>query len=91
MNLANPKNQTAEVLFFLLKEEQINFSYIYAMTGILNLSARLSNLRLDYGLDIPCQEIETKNKETEKKNIIPWWIYLLLAGGLYLIYLDYKL
>jgi len=36
-------------------------------------------------------EIETKNKETEKKNIIPWWIYLLLAGGLYLIYLDYKL
>lgn len=36
-------------------------------------------------------EIETKNKETEKKNIIPWWIYLILAGGLYLIYLDYKL
>lgn len=36
-------------------------------------------------------EIETKNKETEKKTIIPWWIYLLLAGGLYLIYLDYKL
>lgn len=36
-------------------------------------------------------EIETKNKETDKKTIIPWWIYLLLAGGLYLIYLDYKL
>ena len=36
-------------------------------------------------------EIETKNKETDKKNIIPWWIYLILAGGLYLIYLDYKL
>jgi hypothetical protein len=36
-------------------------------------------------------EIETKNKETERKTIIPWWIYLILAGGLYLIYLDYKL
>lgn len=36
-------------------------------------------------------EIETKNKETEKKTIIPWWIYLLLAGGLCLIYIDYKL
>jgi hypothetical protein len=36
-------------------------------------------------------KIETKNKETEKKTIIPWWIYLILAGGLYLIYLDYKL
>lgn len=36
-------------------------------------------------------EIETKNKETDKKTIIPWWIYLILAGGLYLIYLDYKL
>lgn len=36
-------------------------------------------------------EIETKNKETERKTIIPWWIYLILAGGVYLIYLDYKL
>jgi len=72
MNLATPKNQTAEVLFFLLKEEQINFSYIYAMTGILNLSARLSNLRLDYGLNIPCQEIETKNKFGRKISYGTW-------------------
>lgn len=72
MNLAIPKNQTAEILYFLLTSVSIDFSYIYAMTGILNLSARLSNLRLDYGLDIPCQEVEAKNKFGRKISYGTW-------------------
>jgi hypothetical protein len=72
MNINNPKNQTAEVLYFLLKCESINFSYIYAETGILNLSARLSNLRLDYGLEIPCIEVNAKNKFGRKISYGTW-------------------
>jgi hypothetical protein len=72
MQLATPKNQTAEVLYFLLQVDKITFSYIYAMTGILNLSARLSNLRLDYGLEIPCVEVETKNKFGRKISYGTW-------------------
>ena len=72
MNISHPKNQTAEVLYFLLKCEQITFSYIYTMTGILNLSARLSNLRLDYGLDIPCVEKQVKNKFGRKISYGTW-------------------
>jgi len=74
MNLNHPKNQTAEVLYFLLNSKSIDFSYIYAMTGILNLSARLSNLRLDYGLDIPCITIETKNKFGRKISYGTWML-----------------
>jgi hypothetical protein len=72
MNLATPKNQTSEILYFLLTNDKINFSYIYAMTGILNLSARISDLRLNYGLEIPCVEVETKNKFGRKISYGTW-------------------
>jgi len=72
MQLATPKNQTAEVLYFLLQVDKIDYSYIYWQTGILNLSARISDLRLNYGLDIPCLEIETKNKFGRKISYGSW-------------------
>lgn len=72
MNLATPKNQTAEVLYYLLICDKIDFSYIYLNTRILNLSARISNLRLDYGLEIPCVEVETKNKFGRKISFGTW-------------------
>lgn len=72
MNISHPKNQTAEVLYFLLKNEKIDYKLIYVPTGILNLSARISDLRLDYGLDIPCKEVETKNKFGRKISYGTW-------------------
>jgi len=72
MNLATPKNQNAEVLFYLLNLDKISFADVYGNTGILNLSARISNLRLDYGLDIPCTEVETKNKFGRKISYGTW-------------------
>lgn len=62
MNLENPKNQTAEVLYMLLKEDFITFKYSFEMSGMINLSARISNLRLDHELEIPCVQIKTTNK-----------------------------
>lgn len=62
MILQNPKNQTAEVLYMLLKEDFITFKFSFEMSGMINLSARISNLRLDHELDIPCLQIKTRNK-----------------------------
>lgn len=80
MNLANPKNQTAEILYFLLHNDSINFSYIYTETGILNFSARISDLRLNYGLEIPCTEVETKNKFGRKISYGTWKLIDKEAG-----------
>lgn len=72
MNLATPKNQTAEILYCLLNYDKITFRQVFQETGIVNLGARISNLRLDYGLDIPCTEIETKNKFGRKISYGSW-------------------
>ena len=62
IQLENPKNQKAEVLFYLIKEDFITYSSIYYATGIINLNARISNLRLDHNLIIPCTSIKSINK-----------------------------
>lgn len=72
MQLATPKNQTAEILYCLLNYDYISFRSIFEETGILNLSARISNLRLDYNLDIPCTEVEVKNKFGRKIKYGTW-------------------
>lgn len=72
MNLNTPKNQTAEILFCLLNYDYISFRSIFEETGIINLSARISNLRLDYGLQIPCKEVEVKNKFGRKIRYGTW-------------------
>lgn len=72
MNLATPKNQKAEVLYCLLNYEKITFRQIFKETGIINLTALISVLRLDYNLEIPCIEIETKNKFGRKIRYGSW-------------------
>ena len=72
MNLATPKNQTAEILYELLKNESINFKQTFENTGIINLSARISDLRHHYQLSIPCVEKEIKNKHGRKITFGVW-------------------
>jgi len=57
-----PRNQTAEVLFELLKNESINRRSILLECGILNVTARIADLRLRHNLQITCYKIHTKNK-----------------------------
>jgi hypothetical protein len=58
-----PNNQTAEVLSQLLLYKQgITRMQFLRNTGILNVTARIANLRNKYGLTIHCKKISTQNK-----------------------------
>lgn len=56
-----PKNQLAEVLSELLLEGYLTRKSAMQF-GVLNLTARISSLRLHYNIDVVCVEISTKNK-----------------------------
>lgn len=71
-NLKNPTSQITEVLHCLLTKNSITFSSVYKITGIINLTARLSNLRIDCGLDIPCVDVEFTNKFDRKSTYGSW-------------------
>ena len=60
--LKTPNSQLTEVLYYLLKRKSISFRQIFFDTGILNLSARLSDLKLYYDLPIKLNKIKTTNK-----------------------------
>jgi hypothetical protein len=60
--LNKPKNQTAEVLYLLLTQKSITVKSAMNDIGILNLSARISNLRLKHNLVIECRKTITTNK-----------------------------
>ncbi len=60
--METPKNQTAEVLYELLNNEFISRGSMFKSTGILNLPARISNLRLLYDLNIHTERVSTTNK-----------------------------
>ena len=62
MKNLKPTSQLTEVLFYLLKRNSITFKQIHFDCGILNLSARISDLRNEHLLDIPCKKMETINK-----------------------------
>lgn len=62
IQLENPKNQKAEVLFLLIERELVTYYSIFKDTGIINLSARISDLRLDHNLPIPCTFVKAVNK-----------------------------
>ena len=62
MKLKLAKTQTTEVLYYLLKRDSITFSQIHFDTGIINLSARLSDLKHHHDLPIEIKYIERKNK-----------------------------
>lgn len=60
--LPNPTKQIEEVLYCLIKRHNINTRQMMFDTGILNLTARISDLRTKYNLNIDCEMLPTKNK-----------------------------
>lgn len=62
MELQKPTTQTEEVLYFLLTKHSINVSQMMRECGILNLTARIADLRNKHLLNIPCMKVETQNK-----------------------------
>ena len=72
INLPKPKTQVTEVLYMLLTRESINVRQMMFDTGILNLTARISDLRTKYNIDIICQDIKTKNKFERKISYGQW-------------------
>ena len=71
MNLKNPTSQLTEVLYFLLLRNSITFSQIHFDTKMINLSARISDLRKK-GLYIPCMQIHFTNKFKRKISYGSW-------------------
>lgn len=61
-SLAKPKNQSAEILFELINNTNASRSELTEMTGVLNVTAIISKLRLDYEIEIKCNFKETTNK-----------------------------
>ena len=62
IEIENPTTQLAEVLYTLLTNDTITVRSIMLESGIINLSARISDLRHGYGLKIPCISIHVLNK-----------------------------
>lgn len=56
-----PKNQLAEILAELLLVKTITRKSAMQL-GVLNLTARISTLRIRYNIDVVCVNISTKNK-----------------------------
>lgn len=60
--LPKPTKQIEEVLYYLIKRHTINRRQMMLDTGILNVTARIANLRNTYGLTIDCQMLPVVNK-----------------------------
>lgn len=71
--LQPPKNQTAEVLYELLTNGPINRRDILINTGILNVTARISDIR-KHGINVKCEMIKTKNKHNRSISFGKWSI-----------------
>lgn len=71
MKLQPPKNQTSEVLYELLTNACINRRDILINTGILNVTARISDIRR-YGVVVECKMIEVLNKHKRKVKFGQW-------------------
>lgn len=74
MKLTKPKNQNAEVLFELITQPKINRIIIMQRCGVLNLTARIDNLKNKFGVNIVCSLTETKNKHNRKVKFGNWLI-----------------
>lgn len=74
MKLDKPNNQTAEVLYELLKaKRRLSFGDIYSATHAINLGQRLASLRRS-GLLVPCLRMEVKNKHGRTVKYGTWSI-----------------
>lgn len=62
MKLNKPTTQKEEVLYYLLTQHTINVSQMMRDCGILNLTARIADLRNQHLLNIPCMKVESTNK-----------------------------
>lgn len=62
LNLDKPINQKAEILFELLNNNTASRTELMEMTGVLNITAIVSKLRLDYEIEIKCNFKEKFNK-----------------------------
>lgn len=60
--LTSPVNQMSEVLYELITRDNITRMEFFQSTGILNVTARIANLRIKYDLDIVCKDINIRNK-----------------------------
>lgn len=72
--LAKPSNQTAEILFELINKINVSRSELHTLTGVLNVTAIISILRLDWGIDVRCDMKETKNKHG---SVVRYGVYRL--------------
>ena len=70
--MKKPKNQTAEVLFELLTNKSFTRRSILIDCGILNVCARITDLRKKHNLSIICTKIITKNKHNRTINYGRW-------------------
>ena len=70
--MKKPNNQTAEVLFELIKNDQMTRSDFFKQTGILNVTARIANLRNIHGINVVCKKIETTNKHGRNISYGSW-------------------
>ena len=60
--LTKPVNQMSEVLYELITRDNITRMEFFQSTGILNVTARIANLRIKHDLDIVCKDINIRNK-----------------------------
>jgi len=73
-NIVLSRNCTdkVKVLYYLLKSESINYNDFHAKTKMINLSARIADLRNDHFLDIPCTTVKYKNEFGKSKSYGSW-------------------
>lgn len=74
MELNKPKNQNAEVLYLLIKRIWITRLTVITDLGILNVTARIANLRIKYGIDVKCKKISTINKHGREIKYGAWFV-----------------
>lgn len=60
--MEQPNTQLQEVLYCLLNAKEINRRQMLLDTGILNVTARIADLRNKYDLHISCRNEDTVNK-----------------------------
>lgn len=64
--LSKPNNQTAEILFELINNKNASRLELTEMTGVLNITAIISIIRLTHKIDVKCDFKEVKNKHGRK-------------------------
>jgi len=70
--LKKPTTQLQEMLFTLLSEKTSTRRSVLLGCGILNPTARISDLRNDYFLNIRCEKIKVENKYGRKITYGSW-------------------